>query len=75
MYSIDFIRRAVAYKEEGHTFRELKEAFNIPAETYYLWKQKLQNGYDGVKIHRERKRKIDKDELKKVDFTPTGIQS
>jgi hypothetical protein len=34
MYSIDFIKRAVAYKEEGHTFKELKDTFNIPSETY-----------------------------------------
>jgi transposase len=66
MYSIDFIRRAVAYKEEGHTFRELKETFNIPAETYYQWKEKLENGYDGKKVFRERSRKIDKEKLKKA---------
>ena len=66
MYSIDFIRRAVAYKEEGHTFKELKDTFNIPAETYYQWKEKLENGYNGIKIFRERKRKIDKEKLKKA---------
>jgi len=60
MYSIDFIRRAVAYKDEGHTFSELKNAFKIPPETYYQWKEKLKNGYTGEKIFRERKRKIDK---------------
>ena len=54
MYSIDYIRRAVDYKNEGHTFRELKDAFNIPAETYYQWKEKLGNGYDGTKVFRER---------------------
>jgi len=32
MHSIDYIRRAVAYKDEGHTFRELKDTFNIPIE-------------------------------------------
>jgi transposase len=66
MYSIDFIRRAVAYKDEGHTFRELKDAFNIPSETYYQWKEKLENGYDGTKVFRERARKIDKEKLKKA---------
>ena len=64
MYSIDFIRRAVAYKDDGHTFAELKNAFKIPPETYYTWKKKLQNGYSGEKVFRERKRKIDKDLLK-----------
>jgi transposase len=66
MYSIDFIRRAVAYKDEGHTFKELRGAFNIPSETYYQWKKKLENGYNGTKVFRERSRKIDKEKLKKA---------
>jgi transposase len=66
MYSIDFIRRAVAYKDEGHTFPELKSTFKIPPETYYQWKEKLKNGYTGKKIFRERKRKIDKNLLKQA---------
>ena len=60
------MRRAVAYKNEGHTFKELKDTFNIPSETYYQWKEKLNNGYDGKKVFRERSRKIDKEELKKA---------
>jgi transposase len=66
MYSIDYKQRAVAFKDEGHTFKEFKEAFNIPPETYYLWKEKLENGYYDKKIIRERKRKIDKNELKQA---------
>ena len=66
MYSIDFIRRVVDYKNEGHTFMELRETFKIPPETYYLWKEKLENGYSGEKIFRVRKRKIDKDLLKQT---------
>jgi len=66
MYSIDFIRRAVAYKDEGHTFIELKNAFKIPPETYYIWKEKLENGYSGEKVFRERRRKIDKELLKQT---------
>jgi transposase len=63
-YSIDYKKRAVAYKQKGHTFKQLREAFGIPAETYYDWQEKLGNGYYEIKIKRERKRKIDKDELK-----------
>ena len=63
---MDYRLRAVAYKDEGHTFRELKETFNIPSETYYQWKEKLKNGYYDVKIKRERKRKIDKEVLKQM---------
>ena len=66
MYSIDFIKCAVVYKDAGHSFRELKNTFNIPSETYYQWKDKLNNGYTGEKIFRERKRKIDKEKLKKA---------
>ena len=60
------MRRAVVYKNEGHTFKELKDTFNIPSETYYQWKEKLKNGYDGKKVFRERSRKIDKEKLKKA---------
>jgi transposase len=66
MYSKDFRLRAVAYKDEGHTFNELSEAFGIPSETYYLWKERLESGYYEKKIIRERKRKIDKNELRKA---------
>jgi hypothetical protein len=63
-YSIDFIKRTVAYKQEGHTFAWLREAFGIPALTYYGWDRKLKNGCFDIKIKRERKRKIDKEILK-----------
>ena len=60
-YSIDFIKRAVAYKQKGHTFKQLREVFGIPAETYYDWKEKLENGFEfGTKAKGERIRKIDK---------------
>jgi transposase len=66
MYSNDYRRCSVAFKDEGHTFNELKEAFQIPPETYYLWKERLENGYYDKKITRERRRKIDKNELKQA---------
>jgi transposase len=65
-YSIDFIKRAVAYKQEGHTFQQLRQAFEIPSATYYDWDEKLQNGHYDVKIKRERHRKIDKEVLKQA---------
>jgi len=65
-YSIDYIKRAVAYKQEGHTFKQLREAFGIPNETYYDWKEKLEKGCYDIKIKRERKRKIDKERLKQA---------
>ena len=33
MYSMDYKKRAVAYKDGGHTFEQLKEAFGIPNQT------------------------------------------
>ena len=66
-YSIDFIKRAVAYKQEGHTLKQLQEAFGIPAETYYDWKEKLENGFVfGEKAKCERRRKIDKAALEQA---------
>ena len=65
-YSIDFKKRAVAYKQEGHTFKQLRMAFGIPSETYYDWKEKLENGNYEIKIKRERKRKIDKEKLRQA---------
>ena len=64
-YSKDFIERAVAYRREGHTFEQLREAFGIPSATYYDWERKLENGHFDVKVKRERKRKIDKEALKR----------
>jgi len=65
-YSIDYKTRAVAYKQEGHTFKQLREAFGIPSETYYDWKEKLESGYYLTKVKQERRRKIDKEALKQA---------
>ena len=59
-------KRAAAYKEEGHTFKQLREAFGIPSETYYDWKKKLENGYFETKAKQVRRRKIDKEALKQA---------
>ena len=62
---MDYRQRAVAYKDDNHTFEELKEAFKIPPETYYQWKGRLENGYYDNVFIRERKRKIDKEALRR----------
>jgi hypothetical protein len=56
----------VAYKQEGHTFGQLREAFWIPSVTYYDWEEKLDNGHYDTRIKRERHRKRDKEALKKA---------
>ena len=63
---MDYRKRAVEYRDEGHTFKELREAFGIPSETYYGWKEKFDSGYYETPIKRERKRKIDKEQLKQA---------
>jgi transposase len=65
-YSVDYKQRAVAYKGEGHTFKELYEAFKIPSTTYYEWKRRLEKGVLGLKVKQTRRRKIDPEELKRV---------
>jgi len=66
MYSIDYRKRAVEYKQEGHTFKELKETFLISSETYYRWVQEYENGFPKPKTPRERSRKIDKQRLRQA---------
>jgi len=65
-YSIDYKKRVLSYKEEGHSFKELYEAFRIPSTTYYAWKGQLEMGVFGVKIKQTRRRKINPEELKLV---------
>jgi hypothetical protein len=31
----NYKKKAAAYKQEGHTIKQLREAFGIPSETYY----------------------------------------
>jgi transposase len=66
---IDFIKRAVAYKKEGHTFKELHEKYRISSATYYYWVNKLENDYfykNEKTIKQKRHRKIDMKDLKKA---------
>ena len=66
-YSIDFRRKAVEYRQKGHTFDELREAFGIPPETYYQWKERIDSGYyDTERPKQERLRKIDKEKLRQA---------
>ena len=65
MYSIDYKRRAVEYKQEGHTFKELREAFNIPNQTYYRWLEEYQYGFEKPEAA-ERPSKIDIEQLKQA---------
>ena len=63
---MDYRKRAAEYRDEGHTFKQVREAFGIPSETYYDWKEKFDSGYYEKPIKRERRRKIDKEKLKQA---------
>ncbi|MDR2536483.1 MAG: transposase, partial [Treponema sp.] len=65
-YSLDYKKRVAAYKQECHTFKQLREAFGIPSETYYGWEEKPDSGYFEIPVKRGRKRKIDKDLLRQM---------
>jgi transposase len=74
-YSIDFIKKAVEYKQKGHTFKQLRETFGIPSETYYTWRDRLASGYyEQPKTVKERQRKIDKEQLRQaVEANPDAF--
>ena len=36
-YSIDYRKAAIEFKQDGHTFVQLKKVFKITAKTYYEW--------------------------------------
>jgi transposase len=65
-YDEKFRARAIAFKDSGHTFEELKEVFGIFNDTYYRWqKNKSITGFYASKNEkRTRKRKIEPEELK-----------
>ena len=67
MYSKDYRKRAVAYKDEGHTFAELEKAFKISNGTYYRWKKESENGYERAKSPQVRTGgKIDREVLRQA---------
>ena len=65
MYSKDYKKRAVEYKREGHTFKQLWEAFRIPSETYYRWSKEYDKGFPKP-AQQIRTGKIDREALKRA---------
>jgi transposase len=63
---MDYRRRAVEYKDEGRTFKQLREVFKICSRTYYIWKKRLASGYYDKKTKQTRRRKIDKEKLREA---------
>jgi transposase len=68
-YDEKFRKKAVEYKDNGHTFKQLEETFGITHPTYYKWKKnkEISGFYVLPKAGKfTRKGKIDPNELKKV---------
>jgi len=64
-YSIDFRKRAIAYIDEGHTGKELYEAFKIFPSNVNKWRKLLKETNSlSPQYAKTRKRKID---LKKLE--------
>jgi transposase len=63
-YDEKFRLRLIEYKDSGHTFKEVYEAFGVDSQRYYCWKKQLDET-GSVKFHapKGRDRKIDKAEL------------
>jgi transposase len=74
MYDEKFRKRAVEYKDSGHTFDQLKRTFGISNSTYYTWKaNKERTGFYTIPQEgkRTRRRKVDPQELKNmIDENP-----
>jgi transposase len=66
-YSADYRKAAVAFKQAGHTFRELRDVFKITPRTYYQWIEILEtSGSVKIEIKRTRRGKSGPDALKKA---------
>ncbi|MDR1232292.1 MAG: transposase [Spirochaetaceae bacterium] len=63
-YDKKFRQRVIEYKDAGHTFKEVNEAFGVDSKRYYCWKKQLEEtGSLEKKPPKERSRKINKSEL------------
>jgi len=68
-YDEKFRRKAVEYKDNEHTFKQLKETFGISSSTYYKWKKnKVNSGFYVLPktAKATRRRKVDPDVLMKI---------
>ena len=66
-YSIDFRKRAIEYMDEGHSEKELYEAFKILPSNVYRWRKLLERTESLKPAYRKtRKRKIDMGELERA---------
>ena len=67
-YDKRFRERAVAFKESGATFKQLKAVFGIDCKTHNAWVKLLRETGSVIPeyVFRSRQRKIDKEALRKA---------
>jgi transposase len=66
-YNKKYRNRALEFKANGHTFKELKEVFGIDNKTHDKWKKQLEEtGALGTNYPKTRTRKISKEELERI---------
>ena len=67
-HSSEFRAKAIAFKEDGHTFFEVTKVFGISSSTYYKWKKikKSTGEYKPAKPKATRNRKISIERLKEI---------
>ncbi|MDR3343179.1 MAG: transposase, partial [Treponema sp.] len=66
-YDSKFRKRVIAYKDSGHTFTDVYEAFGVTDRSYYIWKEQLETVGDFVYNYRkEHKGKISTERLNEL---------
>ena len=67
-HSSEFRAKAIAFKEDGHTFFEVTKVFGISSSTFYKWKKikKATGEYKPDKPKATRKRKVSPEKLKEI---------
>jgi len=66
-YSEDFRKRAIAFMDEGHTYKELYEAFKIYPTNIENWRKlQKETGELAPQYRKTRKRKIDLERLEQA---------
>src|SRR5262245_2218297 len=66
-YSKDFRERAIAYMDEGHSYKQLYEAFKIYPSTIEDWRKlRAETGSLDPQYRKTRERKIDLEKLQQA---------
>ena len=66
-YNKDYRQAAIEYKQNGHTFTQLKEVFKITPRTYYQWVELMEKtGSLQYRNASQRQGKIDPEKLKQA---------